>query len=316
MMTTAATKTFTEDFNNLDKWEAVVNNYRISHTPTVKTAAAATTYDSKSVITPIIANQNRASYYLTLKESYREAGRRLNSLSTTFNYVSGDGDDYGSGITVAHFNEYKTLSLQFGVKNGYLAWQWLHTYYSAGAQQSGVTVDCTSAIGYPGKTNTRQTSTKLQANSWITAEITYDYSKVSNNELTVNATLTDGTNTETTRFVMSFDAAGANAYSEGFKFGLCSGTTSNNNPTVCYIDELIAVYGDGSADVAAQFEADNSEVLNLTAVKNKTDAEKVLAVITKYNALSDEVKSNLTAAKAKLDALKAKIKILEHGAKK
>ncbi len=311
LMTIAATKTFTEDFNNLDKWETAVNNYRISHTPTVKTDAALTTYDSKSVITPIISNQNRASYYLTLKNDYRETDRRLNSLSTTFNYISGGGDDNGVGITVARFNEYKTLSLQFGIKNGYLAWQWLHTYYSAGAQQSGVTVDCTSAIGYPGVNSTRKTSTELAADSWITATVTYDYSKVSNNELTVNATLTDGANTETTKFVMAFDATGTNAYSEGFTFGLCSGTTSNSNPNVCYFDSLTAVYGDGSADVAAQFEADNSEVLNLTAIKTKADAEKVLAVITKYDALSDEVKSNLTATKAKLDALKAKIKISE-----
>lgn len=309
MMTTAATKTFTEDFSNLDKWETAVNNYRISHTPTVKTDAAITTYDSKSVVTPVISNQNRASYYLTLKESYREADRRIQSLSTTFNYVSGNGDDAGAGIAVARFNEYKGLNLQFGIKNGYLAWQWLHTYYSAGAQQSGVTVDCTSAIGYSGVSSTRKTSTKLQADSWITATLTYDYSKISNNELTVNATLTDGTNTETTRFVMSFDATGTNAYSDSFTFGLCSGTTSNSNQTVCYIDELTAVYGDNSADVAAQFEADNSEVLSFTVIKNKTDAEKVLSVITKYNALTDEVKANLTATKAKLDELKAKIKI-------
>ncbi|MBQ9965469.1 MAG: hypothetical protein IJP22_01910, partial [Clostridia bacterium] len=311
LMTTAATKTFTEDFNNLDKWETAVNNYRISHTPTAKTDAALTTYDSKSVITPIISNQNRASMYLTLKSAYRETDRRLNSLSATFNYVSGGGDDNGYGITVAHFNEYKTLSLQFGVKNGYLAWQWLHTYYSAGAQQSGVTVDCTSAIGYPGKTSTRQTSTKLSANSWITATISYDYSKVNSNELSVNATLTDGVNTETTKFIMSFDASGNNAYSESFTFGFCSGTTSNSNPNVCYIDSLTAVYGDGPADVAAKFSADNSEVLNLTTVKTKADAEKVLAVITKYNALTDEVKANLTAEKAKLDVLKSKIKISE-----
>ncbi|MBP3627607.1 MAG: DUF4469 domain-containing protein [Clostridia bacterium] len=306
MISAVSPKTFSEDFENLDRWEDMAANYRMSTSPSISAASSATTHDGKTVLKPA-QSQGRASGMTAVKTNYLPDDRKLETITSSF-YVAGTGNssnaDSSPGIYALRINEYNGLALQINSYNGYLNYQWLDVFYKEGATQGSATVNCSSAIG-----STRKTSTKITTSQWITVTITYDYSKIEENKLTVTAVFSAGNETETIAYTKSFEESGYNAYSDNFRIGVVA-TGSNKN--IVYFDNFVAQFSQSEAEIAGEFATKYADILSLSAVITPAQADRLFVAINEFNGLGDATKAELSSEGAKLNSLKSSYLVTEY----
>lgn len=299
-----------DEFENLNMWEDMAANYRMSTGPTIGTASSVTTYDGKTVLKPAIS-QGRASGMTTIKAANFPTDKKVETITTKFRLplenaknASQTNPDSSPGVYLLRINNYNGLAFQVtnyynkkdtaDTNNGTLIYQWIDVYYSEGATQNNKVVDCTS------KVSRKQTTTT--ADQWITATFTYDYSQIAENKLTVNAVLTpaDGSTPITTSYTKEFEAEGNNAYSEGFQIGIVAAATANIG---AYFDSYAVEFEKTAADTANEFKTKYADVLELEAINASEELETVVAAIAEYETLGDDVKTHLTEQIAKLNFL-------------
>ena len=194
IVSAASAKTITEEFNDLTMWEDIVGNYKQSTAPTlIDPSSIVTLEDGKSVMLPAKAKESRSAYITTVKDEYWPSDRRLESFTTSFliNTSSGNIDNDTAiyiyrpmnAINGVDVTKYWGLAIQMKNNSGKLQWRWEEFKY-----------DSTQSTGCNHKAIS-QTNSTLDVTKWITATISYDYSAISENQLTITASFTDGTNT-------------------------------------------------------------------------------------------------------------------------
>ncbi|MBQ9965948.1 MAG: hypothetical protein IJP22_04390 [Clostridia bacterium] len=300
-----------DEFENLDMWEDMAANYRMSTTPSIGTASSVTTYDGKTVLKPAIS-QGRASGMTTIKAANFPTDKRVETITTKFRLplenamtAGQTNPDSSPGVYLLRINNYSGLAFQVtnyykktdttDTNNGTLIYQWIDVYYSEGATQNSKVVDCAS------KVSRKQTTTT--ADQWITATFTYDYSQIAENKLTVNAVLTpaDGSTSITTSYTKEFEAEGNNAYSEGFQIGIVAAATANIG---AYFDSYAVEFEKTVSDEANDFKTKHAyALLELEEINSSGDFDAVEAAIAEYEALDEDVKALLEQEIAKLNSL-------------
>jgi len=299
----AQTQFSTDDFANLDMWEDIPANFRASTTPKISTASSVKTLETGETVMLPALSQGRASGMTTVKEEYFPTNKRVEMITTKFkittDFESGNPDS-APGIYALRINEYSGLAFQFTSIGTYLNYQWLDVFYSEGALQNNKVVDCASAVG------SRKTSTKIKANEWVNAALTYDYSKLDENKLTVAVVLTQGENTETVSYTKTFEETGYNAYNEGFKVGIVA---AGNSAIEALFDNYAISYAKTAEDYAAEYKAKYENILNLEKVESNAVANSVFEAIAAYNSVSDETKALLSTEITKFNSLIANFKL-------
>ena len=238
---------YVEEFNNLNKWETKLGNYRVSQNVSITNEANIIDFEDKKVLTPVVSGNSHASMITTFKEDFWPENSVLKTLSVKFKIPTSDATnpDRCAGIYAVSVNEYKSLVLQLNrsADTGYLNYQWRHFYYDE-TQSTG----CNGTIICDVNGSTRKTSKILKTDGWITATISYDYSQIAENKLIVNCVFSDEYgNNETTGFVMPFTDSGTNAYNENFTVGI--GSTNKGATSLQTYFDTFEVEFDGASSI-------------------------------------------------------------------
>ncbi|MBP3627817.1 MAG: hypothetical protein J6J39_07275, partial [Clostridia bacterium] len=330
--TASSQRSFTDDFSNADftssNWEAAIPSaYNGTAFQTKNEASYITTEDERTVLRASdgASNTNNIGDLLTNMPK----DRRVESVTATFKQPRDfANEDASSGIVAFHINSRNSLVLCVypyvnsknaeDPNNDYIYYSWCRYSYAT-ADTKNAKNNCVE-IYNDQVTNVKKWrySTGLVGDTtdWLTVTLTYDYSQIANNIITVSATLKDADGNEGTipAFSAKFDdtvydctdadgniteSAAYLAYDENFRVGI-AGSGANY---YCYYDSFSVQYGKSFSEIANEFRSEYSDALNIISINSNEQFEKVMEAHSALNALPANVKEQLSAENSKLSGL-------------
>lgn len=323
IFTSAQGNTINDVFDNVDKWEDIKANYYNTDSADIPEGVSSGVItlggtDSK-VLIPARAGKARQAYASVIKDGNWNTETALQSFKTSVYIEKSSSFANNNSVYVylpvskikgANIAPYWAIEIQLHSNNGKLQWRFNQFKYD-----ESKTYKCNEV---PGSTYSPDIST----DAFLDLEVSYDYSQIEDNKLTITATFKNGdevvanaSKSQTFEFTgapsneSEYDEAAEiikyNVFDNNFKVGFGSTATSKGaRASDMYFGVFTADFAKSDLETAGEFEAKYQDLISLEKIEEETQADNLLICRNEYDKLTVGVKENISASfKQKIEKL-------------